>query len=145
MSNKLLINSSNEPEKAFCFKQHYYNKNRFQKLISEKFQVIMNRIFFEMHNLYIIWLPAFQYLTCKVSANSFTLFYSNRTYVLLFQICFVCYIPNYYIHNCVYLYLVLLTSLPIGTKLLHNGAMCNQCWKKIGFLFKKSKNRIFLI
>ena len=34
--------------------------------ISEIFQLNKSRIFFEMHNLYIIWLYAFQFITCGI-------------------------------------------------------------------------------
>ena len=36
--------------------------------ISEIFQFNVSRIFFEMNNLYIIWLYAFQFITCKIGS-----------------------------------------------------------------------------
>ena len=33
--------------------------------------------FFEIHNLYIMWLYALQFVTCKVSVDAFSLLYSK--------------------------------------------------------------------
>ena len=36
-----------------------------------------------MHNLYIMWLYALQYVTCKVSVDAFSLLYSNLLFAKL--------------------------------------------------------------
>ena len=43
-----------------------------------------------MHNLYMMRIYDFQFITCKLSVDAFSFFY----------------IPTYYLQNCVYLYLV---------------------------------------
>ena len=47
-----------------------------------------------MHNLYIMWLYAFRFVACKVSVDAS-----------------VCYIPSYYLQNCLYLVPLLLNGI----------------------------------
>ena len=55
---------------AICFKQH----NNIENSIAET-QYISQ--LFEMHNLLIMWRYALRFVTCKVSVDAFSLFYSK--------------------------------------------------------------------
>ena len=78
------LNSSAEPKKAMCFKQHYNNEApnnlTLKQLISE---VFISCSFLKMHNLYIIWLYALQFVTSKVSVDAFSLLYSKLLHAKL--------------------------------------------------------------
>ena len=54
---------------------------------SEIFHFNVSRIFFEMHNLYIIWLYYFQFITCKIVSFVFdaTFASSNCQFISIYS------------------------------------------------------------
>ena len=74
-------------------------KTQFQKLSSS-----LHLVVFETHNLYIMW-------------------FSNLLQARLWWMPSVCYIPSYYLQNCVYLYLVPLLLHGIGNLLAYKAAL----------------------
>ena len=77
-----ILCSSKEPKKDICFK-HYNYETRSQNFSNSIYLAI-----FEMHKLCLMGFYAFHFVACKVSVDTFSLFYVKLLFAKFYQ--FIC-------------------------------------------------------